>query len=74
MRYKNYTRTHRCEESLKRWCSIRLEKWPHEKEAVWRLSQRTWNDYGDWCLGESIDILYCPFCGLKLPVEDQKEK
>ena len=66
-----YEKTHRCEKSLKRKCSIRygdeFEHFPANGKKAWYLRQLV-DDYEYYVkyLAYAVEIEYCPFCGEKL--------
>ena len=64
-----FTKTHRCEGSLKAGIPIRHGKkseFPWDGSIAWRLFRMEWGDDMEWYVQYVADIAYCPFCGKKL--------
>ena len=70
-RPKYYTRTHRCEESVKRRYSIRYneQEYGRKIEPRWVLGTAEHYLFGPGMFIVTVvdDLRYCPFCGEKLP-------
>jgi hypothetical protein len=63
---KLFDKTHRCEESLKHYASIRFK----EKWILYKL-EYDWETGMDNHYNKPIyEIKYCPFCGIKLNKEE----
>ena len=68
MRRKDFLKTHRCEESLKRGKSIRFQHpfYLREPDAWWLAGMEMDGETGNTYMSDFGKIIFCPYCGMKL--------